>query len=407
VNIVSRPLVLYVSSSIGLGHASKDLAIAGELRRLVPDIDIVWLAGHPASDVLAEAGEHVLSEASSWIGASDIAEKSMRGGNLNLVRYVYRSLPALWTNRGIVKAAVATHDVDIVVGDEAWEIGVPLVAHALRLPVPFVLLTDFVGLDVMGSNPVDQLGAWGLNALWSFDGAVYNGRPHSAVFVAEIEDIPDRRFGLALPHRRAHAARYYDLAGYAIQFDPDEYRDKATVRRRLGYGDEPLIVCAVGGTSIGHDLLELCGASFPLLRHGLPDLRMVLVCGPRLPVDSVQAPDGVEVRGHVPRLYEHFACADAAVVQSGASSTTELAALERPFIYVPVEGHFEQEGVARRLARHGIGRRMSLAATTPQMLAEAIAEEYGREVPPCTMPVCGARKAAEHIARVAAMAIGP
>ena len=53
---------MYVSSSIGLGHASKDLAIVGELRRLAPGIEILWVAGRPASDVLRKAGENVLPE---------------------------------------------------------------------------------------------------------------------------------------------------------------------------------------------------------------------------------------------------------------------------------------------------------------------------------------------------------
>ena len=54
-----------VSSSIGLGHVAKDLAVARELRRLRPDAEILWLAGHPASQVLRDAGEKVLPEAAA------------------------------------------------------------------------------------------------------------------------------------------------------------------------------------------------------------------------------------------------------------------------------------------------------------------------------------------------------
>jgi predicted glycosyltransferase len=38
---------LYVSSPIGLGHARRDLAIARELRRAVPGLEISWLAQEP------------------------------------------------------------------------------------------------------------------------------------------------------------------------------------------------------------------------------------------------------------------------------------------------------------------------------------------------------------------------
>jgi UDP:flavonoid glycosyltransferase YjiC (YdhE family) len=128
-------------------------------------------------------------------------------------------------------------------------------------------------------------------------------------------------------------------------------------------------------------------------------MHMVLVCGPSLPVESVRAPSGVEVRGYIPRLYEMHASCDVAVVQCGASSTTELSALRKPFICFPIEGHFEQEAVASRLARYGAGRRMSLKGATPVSLAEAIYQEYRRPVIYAPMPVDGAVKAAAHILR--------
>jgi UDP:flavonoid glycosyltransferase YjiC (YdhE family) len=88
-----------------------------------------------------------------------------------------------------------------------------------------------------------------------------------------------------------------------------------------------------------------------------------------------------------------------AVVQCGAASTTELCALRRPFIYFPIDGHFEQELVATRLVRYGAGRRMSLKGTTPESLAEAIRQECGRTATYNRMPVDGAVKAAAHILR--------
>jgi predicted glycosyltransferase len=74
--------------------------------------------------------------------------------------------------------------------------------------------------------------------------------------------------------------------GHVINFRPEEVGDRAELRRRLGYGDGPLVVCSVGGTSIGRELLELCGQAFLPLRESLPGVQMVLVCGPRLPAES-------------------------------------------------------------------------------------------------------------------------
>ena len=388
---------LYVSSSIGLGHVSKDLAIAAELRRLDPDLEILWLAGPPASDALREAGENVLPEASRWHGASGIAEKCLRNGRLDLVWYVYRSLPAWAMNARLFRRAVRRHDINIAIGNEAYEVDIPLVAHLLRLPVPFVMIFDFVGTDAMTTGVPDRVGAWMLNALWSLDRFVYGGGRHSALFIGELEDIPAKPFGWGLPQRREHASKNYRLVGHVVRFSPHDYTDRAAVRRRFGYGDGPVVVCSVGGTSIGRELLELCGAAAVPLRALVPDAQVVLVAGPRIAVDSVRVPEGIEVLGYVPRLYELFAACDVAVVQCGASTTTELAALGRPFIYAPIDGHFEQEVVAARLARHKVGRRMSPRSTTAQALAQMVVEELGQTGPYASMPVEGATRAAQHI----------
>src|SRR5262249_11869053 len=50
---------LLVSSPIGLGHAWRDVAVARELRRLVPGLDVQWLAQPPVTTLLAACGENI------------------------------------------------------------------------------------------------------------------------------------------------------------------------------------------------------------------------------------------------------------------------------------------------------------------------------------------------------------
>jgi hypothetical protein len=69
--------VLYISGSIGLGHAGRDLAIANALRRLNPGIEIVWHAGDPARRLLAEAGETLLPQSAAF--AEETAEAAGDG----------------------------------------------------------------------------------------------------------------------------------------------------------------------------------------------------------------------------------------------------------------------------------------------------------------------------------------
>ena len=122
------------------------------------------------------------------------------------------------------------------------------------------------------------------------------------------------------------------------------------------------------------------------------------LCGPRIDPATIEAPPGVEVRGYVPRLYEHFAACDVAVVQGGGTTTLELTALRRPFLYFPLEGHFEQTvAVAGRLERHGAGERHEFSTTTAQALADAVVRQLERRPTWPSIPSDGARRAAELI----------
>jgi UDP:flavonoid glycosyltransferase YjiC (YdhE family) len=139
--------------------------------------------------------------------------------------------------------------------------------------------------------------------------------------------------------------------------------------------------------------------AFPAARRAVPGLRMIAVAGPRIDPAALGAPDGVEVRAFVPDLYRHLAASDLAVVQGGLTTTMELAAARRPFLYFPLAEHFEQNRhVAHRLDSYGAGRRMDYATSDPDAIAAAIAAEIGRPVDYLPVETDGAARAAALIA---------
>ena len=91
---------------------------------------------------------------------------------------------------------------------------------------------------------------------------------------------------------------------------------------------------------------------------------MIVVAGPRIDPDSLPRCDGVEMRGFVPDLPQHFAACDLALVQGGLTTCMELAAAGTPFLYFPLRNHFEQNfHVRHRLERYA---RRPHRWTTPQ-----------------------------------------
>ncbi|WP_312856037.1 glycosyltransferase [Nocardioides stalactiti] len=126
-----------------------------------------------------------------------------------------------------------------------------------------------------------------------------------------------------------------------------------------------------------------------------------MVAGPR--VDRTTLPDvpGLEVHSYVPDLYRQLAACDLAVVQGGLTTSMELTAAGRPFLYFPLRHHFEQSfHVSHRLDQYGAGKRMDYDESTPESIAEAIAEEIGREVSYRPVETDGARRAAARIAEL-------
>lgn len=343
--------VLFVSGSIGLGHAARDLAIVSELRRLRPAVEVEWLAGDPARCLIEEAEETLLPESSELPDETGAAERASRGFSLNIVSYLLRARGAWKQTVATFEKVVERHRYDLVVGDETYGIAVALHKRPELKRWPFTIIYDFVGMEPMTRNPAERAMVYVWNRIWC--GGHQGRRPAAdqVLFVGEPEDVVDRPFGYRLPNRRAYALRYYEFVGYVLGFDPAAYRDRARIRSVLGYEDGPVILCSVGGTSVGADLLDRCAAAFPEIERRVPGVRMVLACGPRLDPASLRAPSRVQVLGYAPGLHEHLAACDLAIVQGGGTTTLELTALRRPFIYIPLDGHYEQEVAVADRAR--------------------------------------------------------
>jgi predicted glycosyltransferase len=194
-----------------------------------------------------------------------------------------------------------------------------------------------------------------------------------AIFVGGPEDIVPMSFGTDLPAMRDWVPQHFDFAGYIIGEHPTSFGSRADLRQRLGYRpDERVCIVTVGGSGVGAHLIRRILQSYPMIRARLPELRMIVVAGPRIDLASLNAPEGVEVRAFVPDLDRHLAACDLALVQGGLTTCMELTAAGTPFLYFPLQNHFEQNfHVAHRLDRYGAGRRMEFATSTPDMIAEA------------------------------------
>jgi predicted glycosyltransferase len=397
-----RRRALYISSPIGLGHAQRDVAIADELRVLHPDLEIDWLAQHPVTAVLESRGEriHPMSAQLASESAHFAAESS--GHDLNAFQAIRRMDEILVANFMIFHDAVTEGEYDLVIGDEAWDVDHYLHENPELKRTAFAWMTDFVGwLPMADGGEREAYLTADYNAEMIEHVERFPRIRDRAVFVGEPDDIVPDDFGPGLGSIRAWTERHFAFSGYITGFDPAPLVEgREELRRELGYRpDERVVIVTVGGSGVGEALLKRVIASYPDAARRVNGLRMIAVAGPRIDPASLGAPKGVEVRAFVPSLYRHLAACDLAVVQGGLTTTMELAAARRPFLYFPLRNHFEQNRhVRHRLERYGAGRCMDYATSTPELIAEAIAAEIDRPISYRPVETDGAARAAALIA---------
>jgi pimeloyl-ACP methyl ester carboxylesterase/predicted glycosyltransferase len=388
-----RRRALYISSPIGLGHAQRDVAIVDELRKLHPDLEVDWLAQDPVTRVLEARGERIHPASAHLANESGHIESESAEHDLHCFQAIRRMDEILLNNFMVFDDVVRDEQYDLWIGDEAWELDYYLHENPELKRAAYVWLTDFVGwLPFEDGGPHEAHLTADYNAEMIEHIARFPRLRDRAVFVGNADDIVPESFGPGMPMIRDWTEENYDFAGYITGFDPGALGD----RGELGYADdEQVCIVTVGGSGVGGHLLRRVVDAFPEAKERVPELRMVVVAGPRIDPASLPHHDGLEVRAYVHDLYRHLAACDLAVVQGGLTTSMELTANQRPFLYFPLRHHFEQNfHVRHRLARYGAGRCMDFETDGPAEIAAAIAEEIGREVDYRPVETGGAARAA-------------
>ena len=228
---------LYISSPIGLGHAQRDVAIADELRRLHPDLQIDWLAQHPVTAVLEANDERIHPASASLANESRHIESESAEHDLHCFQAWRRMDEILVANFMVFDDLVDDEHYDLWIGDEAWELDYYLHENPERKRAAYAWLTDFVGwLPMPDTGDREAFLTADYNAEMIEQIARFPRIRDRAIFVGDADDIVPDDFGPGLPSIREWTEEHYAFAGYVTGFDPSpllERRDE--LRSELGY----------------------------------------------------------------------------------------------------------------------------------------------------------------------------
>jgi pimeloyl-ACP methyl ester carboxylesterase/predicted glycosyltransferase len=397
---------LFVSSPIGLGHAQRDLAIANELRDLLPDLQIDWLAQSPVTELLQERGEHIHPMSDRLAGESEHIESwTSREHTLNVFMSIRDMDEILLTNFFVFLDAVRETPYDVWICDEAWDVDHFLFENPELKTASYVWLTDVVGY--LPGNDRTTTG-WEQHVAADYNAELmeqidrYPALRDRSFYIGELDDLPELPLGPDLPMIPEWTKRTHEFTGYIRYFDPDALPDPMVLRRQLDLPkDGRIAVASSGGTSVGNALLGWIIESWPVIQSEMSDLKLVVAGGPRVDLADLPQVTGVEYRGYVPRLYELFAAADVALVQGGLSTTMELVTLGKPFLYFPLQQHYEQQHhVAHRLERYGVPdwAKIQFPDATPELITSRMRRALVEPTRYRPIEADGARRVAERIA---------
>ena len=389
---LTRPKrALFVSSPIGLGHAWRDVAIARELRNLHPDLEIDWLAQDPVTHVLEACGERIHPASALLANESRHITAESREHELNVFQAWRRMDEILLANFMLFDDVVRSQEYDLWIGDEAWELDYYLHENPELKRAAYCFLTDFVGWIPLPEGGADEARLTAdYNAEMLEQIARFPRVRDRAIFVGSPADVVPHDFGAGLPPIRGWVEEHFDFSGYVLAPGAGEPAPR---------GDERVCLVSVGGSGVGGSLLRKVIDAYPAARARVPGLRMKVVCGPRIDPASVPAPEGVELVGYVHDLSRELAACDVAVTHGGLTTCMELAAAKRPFLYAPLERHFEQRvHVRHRLERYGAGRMIDYRASTPESIADELVAALNGGASPADVERDGAARAARLIA---------
>jgi UDP:flavonoid glycosyltransferase YjiC (YdhE family) len=328
-------IAFYAVNGLGLGHVTRLLSIARALRRLEPEIEVLFLTSSEADNVIYREGFAAVKVPSKTIRERCGLRKP---GYLKLVQTV------TWN-------ALSAFDPDVLVVDTYPTGSVEELLPVLRWRQRNVFVFREQRAEAAGS-----------------------GLLQASLRLYDLLIIPHEEVAQAGPVPEPAKAR---AVGPILIRERDELPSRAEARRALGLGEGDTLLYASfggGGDPEGARALDLTAQ----VARELPGVRLVVGAGPLL-AEAPPSPQGaVVLTGRYPAL-DFLPAFDAAVAAAGYNAVHELLYAGIPSVFIPFERMVDdQEKRARAVAAAGAG--LACTPLTREGLGRAVRELLQPEV---------------------------
>ncbi|EGG41782.1 glycosyltransferase family 28 protein [Candidatus Nitrosarchaeum limnium SFB1] len=292
--------VNFFSSPIGLGHITRDIAIANNFQ----NISTKFVTGGGAAKILKSLEFKVEDK---YTPPQFVVEN---GVLKNSTRWLWNYYQYYKKCKKIAKKIIEDDNPKLVLSDEDFA----SLTVAQEEKIPTVLITDIVQTNFV-------------SGITSFIEKKMNKSMQNIIKKSDVVIIPENG------HDEGNIKRVGPIVRQT-NFSREE------LRKKLSF-DKKTVVVSIGGTNAGLFLIEKTLETIAKLNQ---DVDVIVVSGPSL---SKKFDDSIKNLGFVDNLHEIIFAADLIVSLAGKSTIDESKAYGTPGIFIPIKGHFEQEDNAR------------------------------------------------------------
>jgi len=289
----------FFSSPIGLGHVTRDIAIANNFE----NISINFVTGSGAAKILKNLDFKVLDV---YNPPSFIVEN---GTLKNPAKWLWNYFQYYKDCKKISQKIIQDNKPNLVISDEDFA----SLTVAQKIKIPTVLITDVLETRFT-------------KGLVSFIEKKMNKSMLEIIKKCDIVILPENGDDQDNIKRVGPIVRQ-------TKFSREELRKKFSFEKKT-------IVISIGGTDVGLFLIEKALESISKINQ---DIEIILVTGPAISKEF----ENVRNLGFVDNLHEMIFAADVLISLAGKSTIDEANAYGTPAIFIPIKGHFEQEDNAK------------------------------------------------------------
>ena len=291
--------LIFFSSPIGLGHATRDVAITQHL----DNIKIKFVSGEGGPKLFSDYGFEAQSLYKPPI--FEIQDGILK----NPLRWLFKYYSYYKECRDVSSDIIEKEKPRLVVSDE--DFASLAVAQGKKLKT--VLITD-----ILETNFVRGIG--------SFIEKKMNCSMKDIMKKCDIVILPE--YGTD----EGNIVRVGPIVRRTI-YSRDELRKKFSFEKKT-------VIISIGGTDAGQFLIEKTIKVFKKLNL---DVDVLVVSGPSLKISDQK----IRNLGFVNNLHEIIYAADLVISLAGKSTIDEASSYGTPGIFIPIKGHFEQEENAK------------------------------------------------------------